>query len=157
MTSAELPDITCPADIDRLVEDFYRRLLVDPIVGFLFTDIARIDLQRHLPVVSAFWQQQLLGKPGYKGQTFAVHQHLHSRCALTANHFHRWLYLFRQTLDSLFLGPVAAAANRRAQRIAASMQQALAQRGQTMADIAPQRGVQEFQPNNPYSTWREAP
>lgn len=145
MTTTALRDITSPADIDRLVADFYGQVLTDPIIGFLFTEVARIDLPRHLPVISAFWQQQLLGRPGYAGQTFAVHQHLHARCALTADHFYRWLYLFCRSVDALFRGPTAEAAKRRAERIAASMQQALAQRGHSPAD-APQPGVIEFNP-----------
>jgi hemoglobin len=102
--SAAPVDIATPADIDCLVAAFYRKLLSDPILGFLFTDIARIDLDEHLPRVSAFWQQQILGRPGYRGQTFAVHSALHSRVALTAEHFHRWLFLFEQTIDELFDG-----------------------------------------------------
>jgi hemoglobin len=126
--SAAPVDIATPADIDCLVAAFYRKLLSDPILGFLFTDIARIDLDEHLPRISAFWQQQILGRPGYRGQTFAVHSALHSRVALTAEHFHRWLFLFEQTIDELFDGPLATAAKDRARTIAASMQQALAQR-----------------------------
>ena len=121
-------DIVGPADIDRLVAAFYRAVLPDPIIGFIFTDIARIDLAHHLPVISAFWQQQLLGRPGYRGQTFAAHRLIHERFALTADHFYRWLYLFNATVDRLFCGPLAEAAKRRAALIARSMQEALARR-----------------------------
>lgn len=123
-----LADIATPADIDRLVETFYKKLLNDAIIGFFFVDIARIDLDEHLPKISAFWQQQLLGLPVYRGQTFAVHSALHNKAALTDDHFHRWLFLFEQTVDSLFNGPLAAAAKVRARAIAGSMQHALAQR-----------------------------
>lgn len=126
--SAALVDIATPADIDRLVAAFYKKLLSDAIIGFFFTDIARIDLDEHLPKISAFWQQQLLGLPIYRGQTFAKHSALHSQAALTADHFHRWLFLFEQTIDSLFSGPVSEAAKLRAHNIAGSMQQALADR-----------------------------
>lgn len=126
--STTRPDIATAADIDRLVAEFYRAVLDDPIIGFLFTDVARIDLQAHLPVISAFWQQQLLGRPGYRGQTFARHRELHERVPLTPDHFRRWLYLFNRTVDGLFCGALANAAKQRAARIAESMQQALAQR-----------------------------
>lgn len=143
--SAAVADITTPADIDRLVEAFYAKLLRDPIVGFFFTDIAQIDrpdrLPGHLRTISAFWQQQLLGRPGYRGQTFALHAALHRRAALTADHFHRWLYFFEQTVDEQFGGPVAAAAKARAQAIAHSMQQALAQRHPTATELDPLPGV----------------
>jgi hemoglobin len=138
-------DIVSAADIDRLVADFYQKLLRDPILGFLFTDIARIDLDEHLPKISAFWQQQILGRPGYRGQTFAMHSALHSRVALTTEHFHRWLFLFEQTVDELFDGPLATAAKQRARNIAASMQQALAQRHARVFDES--IGVQQHTPD----------
>ena len=144
--STERADIAAPADIDRLVEVFYAKLLRDPIVGFFFTDIARIDLPTHLPKISAFWQQQLLGRPGYRGQTFAQHAVLHRQAALSADHFHRWLFLFEQTLDELFAGPVTEAAKLRARAIAQSMQQALAQRHVTELELKPLPGVREQQP-----------
>ena len=141
-------DIETPADIDRLIETFYRkRVLGDPIIGFFFTDIARIDLEKHLPKISAFWQLQLLGKLGYKGQTFAAHKELHERAALTEDHFHRWLFLFESTVDELFSGPRADTAKQRAQTIARSML-----RGLNSQPISPERmeellGVQQVAPH----------
>jgi hemoglobin len=126
-------DIETADDIDRLIAVFYARVLPDPIIGFFFTEIARIDLAEHLPKIAAFWQQQLLGNadpltPRYRGQLFAVHRDLHQHASLSADHFHRWLTLFGQTLDELFVGPRAEVAKQRANRIAASMQTALAER-----------------------------
>ena len=128
MPDATLPDIRDAADIDRLVAAFYGRLLADPIVGFFFTDISPIELEHHLPTISAFWRQQLLGQPGYRGQTFAVHRRLHERSPLLPEHFHRWLFVFETSVDALFAGPLATAAKLRARRIATSMQEALATR-----------------------------
>lgn len=142
--SETLYDIATPADLDRFVAAFYAKLLRDPIVGFFFNDIARIDLDTHLPKISAFWQQQLLGLPVYRGQTFAVHAELQRQVTLKGGHFHRWLFLFDQTIDELFAGPVADAAKQRARSIAASMQQALTQRHPTeMTSII---GVQHQDP-----------
>ena len=121
-------DIETCTDIDQLVAAFYARVLPDPIIGFFFTDVARIDLPTHLPKISAFWQQQLLGKPTYRGQLFAAHQHIQQHAALSTDHFHRWLTLFTQSIDELFSGPRADAAKHRAARIAESMQAALANR-----------------------------
>ncbi len=139
-------DIETAADIDRLIETFYAHVLTDPIIGFFFTDIARIDLQKHLPVISAFWKLQLLGKLGYKGQTFAAHKAIHERAALTTDHFHRWLYLFEGTIDELFAGPRADTAKQRAKTIARSMLRGLASQ-----PISPERvealiGVQQVAP-----------
>jgi hemoglobin len=142
--TAALRDISSPADIDNLVATFYGKLLKDPIVGFFFNDIAKIDLVEHLPKISAFWQQQLLGLPVYRGQTFAIHAALQRQVTLKDGHFHRWLFLFDQTLDELFAGPLADAAKVRARSIAKSMQQALAQRHPTELDSAV--GVQHQAP-----------
>lgn len=126
-------DIIDSADVDHLIATFYARVMPDPIIGFFFTEIARIDLDQHLPIIGAFWQQQLFGNanvnaPRYRGELFAKHRDLHLRAALTADHFHRWLSLFRTTVDELFAGPRADIAKQRAERIAGSMQVALAER-----------------------------
>ena len=146
--NAEPGDIATPADIDRLVATFYERLLGDAMLGFIFTDIAAINLPEHLPRISAFWQQQLLGIPGYRGQTLAVHSDLHRRIALTAEHFHRWLFLFDKTVDELFQGRIADAAKLRARNIAASMQQALAQRHRSDLQLNPLTGVNYHAPDS---------
>lgn len=140
-------DIETPADVDRLVETFYRCALHDPIVGFFFTDIVRIDLEKHLPVISAFWQLQLLGKFGYKGQTFAAHKDLHARAALTDDHFHRWLYLFEGTIDELFAGQRAEIAKQRARAIARSMLRGLANQPISSERKTELLGVKQLAPN----------
>ena len=71
MQNEKRSDITTSADIDHLVTEFYVHVLADPIIGFLFTEIAKVDLPKHLPKISAFWQQQLLGKLVYRGEMFA--------------------------------------------------------------------------------------
>lgn len=146
MQTHELSDITTAADIDRLVEVFYAHVLSDPIIGFFFTDIAKINLEKHLPVISAFWQLQLLGIPGYRGQTLAKHADIHRRAALTADHFHRWLYLFAAAIDQLFAGPRADLAKVRATKIAQSMQRGLNERQGPPAEIKGLRRVQRAHP-----------
>lgn len=118
------PDIETAADIDRLMAGFYRqRALPDPIIGFYFD---ALNLDRHLPRISAFWQKQLLGIPGYTGRSFETHLLIHRHTAITGHHFHRWLYLFNQTVDALFAGPRAELAKQRAAAIAHSMETGLA-------------------------------
>ncbi|HET8710509.1 MAG TPA: group III truncated hemoglobin [Spongiibacteraceae bacterium] len=141
-------DIETPADIDRLVEIFYKKyVLSDPIIGFFFTDIAHINLEKHLPKISEFWQLQLLGKFGYNGNTFAVHKDLHDKAQLTEDHFHRWLYLFEETIDELFEGPRANTAKQRAHTIARSMQRALANKPISPERMEELRGVQQIAPH----------
>ncbi len=50
-----LNDIETRADCERLVRAFYGRALTDPIIGFIFTDVAELDLDAHVPQITAFW------------------------------------------------------------------------------------------------------
>jgi hemoglobin len=40
----ERPDIRNRADCERLVRLFYGRALTDPVIGFIFVDVARLNL-----------------------------------------------------------------------------------------------------------------
>jgi hemoglobin len=116
----QTPDISSGADCERLVRAFYSRALVDPVIGWLFTDIARIDLEQHIPKVASFWETILLGARSYSGGAFAPHAALHARAPLRAGHFARWLWLWEATIDELFAGPRAELAKRHAQRVASA-------------------------------------
>jgi hemoglobin len=64
-------DIVDRADCERLVRAFYGRALTDPVIGFLFTDVAHLDLEAHVPVITSFWETVLLGAQTYGGGAFA--------------------------------------------------------------------------------------
>lgn len=42
-------DICTREDCERLVRAFYGQALDDPIIRYLFTDIANLDLEAHVP------------------------------------------------------------------------------------------------------------
>lgn len=111
-------DIDTRADCERLVRAFYGRALGDPVIGWLFTDVARLDLEVHVPRITAFWEAILLGGDGYRGGAFAPHARLHAKAPLRAGHFERWLHLWRTTVDELYDGPRAQLATRHAERVA---------------------------------------
>jgi hemoglobin len=111
-------DIETRADCERLVRAFYTRALVDPLIGWMFVDVAKIDLEAHIPAITSFWETILLGARSYGGGAFAPHAALHARVELRAAHFERWLVLWRATVDELFSGPQAALAKAHAQRVA---------------------------------------
>ena len=111
-------DIEDRADCERLVRAFYSRALVDPIIGWLFTDVARLDLEEHVPVIASFWETILLGAGTYSGGAFRPHAALHVRAPLRAAHFDRWLVLWRETVDELFAGERAELAKEHAVRVA---------------------------------------
>ena len=113
-------DIRTREDCERLVRAFYGRALADPILGFIFTDVAHLDLDTHVPRITAFWETVLLGAHTYSGGAFAPHARLNSKVALYAGHFERWLWLWRMTVDELFAGPRATQAKQHAERVAAA-------------------------------------
>lgn len=118
MTAEARHDIETREDCERLVRAFYGRALEDPVIGYIFTDVAGLDLDEHVPVIAAFWETILLGAQSYRGGAFRPHAEIHLRSPLRAGHFDRWLLLWRTTVDELFAGPRAEQAKRHAARVA---------------------------------------
>lgn len=111
-------DIEDRGDCERLVRSFYGRALDDPVIGFIFTDVAHLDLEEHLPKIASFWETILLGARTYSGGAFHPHAALHAQVPLRAGHFQRWLALWHATVDELFAGPRAEQAKAHADRVA---------------------------------------
>lgn len=111
-------DIETRADCERLVRAFYEKALTDPIIGFIFVDVAHLDLEAHVPVITSFWETILLGSQTYAGGAFAVHADLNRKVTLRSGHFERWLALWTATVDELFAGERAELATSHAQRVA---------------------------------------
>jgi hemoglobin len=111
-------DIDTRADCERLVRAFYSRALTDPVIGFIFTDVAKLDLEAHVPTITSFWETILLGNQTYRGGAFAKHAVLHARVELREGHFDQWLRLWIATVDELFEGGRAELAKAHAQRVA---------------------------------------
>lgn len=108
------PDIVFRADIERLINTFYDKVKADPVIGYIFNDIAHVDWPKHLPVMYDFWEFLLLGGTRYQGNPIQKHFDLHATHPLTAEHFDRWLLLFQTSVDELFAGTVAEDAKFRA-------------------------------------------
>lgn len=114
-------DIQTRADIERLVATFYQHVRVDALLGSIFDDVVRIDWATHLPRMYDFWETVLLHVPRYKGNPVTKHVDVAHKTPLTEVHFDRWMTLWRQTGQDLFDGPVATAAQERAQVMGAVM------------------------------------
>ena len=114
----DVRDISTGEDCEQLVRAFYGRTLTDPIIGYLFTDIAKLDLEAHVPKITAFWETILLGAQSYRGGAFASHAVLHLKAPLRREHFERWLWLWHTTVDELFTGERAQLAKSHANRVA---------------------------------------
>jgi hemoglobin len=115
---AELQDIESREDVERLVRAFYSRALEDPMIGWIFVDVAKLDLEAHVPAITSFWETILLGTASYRGGAFRPHAALHMKVGLRAGHFERWLSLWRVTVDDLYAGPRAELAKAHATRVA---------------------------------------
>jgi hemoglobin len=111
-------DIENRGDCERLVRAFYSRALGDPLIGWIFVDVAKLDLEAHVPVIASFWETVLLGSQSYRGGAFRPHAALHMKAGLQAGHFERWLVLWRTTVDDLFAGERAELAKAHAARVA---------------------------------------
>ena len=111
-------DISALEDCERLVRAFYGKALNDPVIGWLFTDVAHLDLEAHVPKIASFWETVLLGAHSYRGGAFAPHAELHMKARLRRGHFERWLWLWHQTVDELFTGERAELAKSHADRVA---------------------------------------
>lgn len=122
-------DVRKRSDIALIVETFYDLALKDPIVGFIFTDVARIDLPSHLPIVTDFWQDVVFAPKRadkrYHGNTLGVHLELAEKIALRPGHFTRWLYLFNRAVDQSYAGVNAQRMKERAESVANSISAAL--------------------------------
>lgn len=115
-------DIENRDDLLVLMEQFYKKLLADDSINYLFTDIAKIDLEHHLPVLVDFWDGILFQSDTYKKNAMQPHLDLHRKSPLQKHHFNTWLNYFTQTVDELFGGEKAFLAKERARSIATVMQ-----------------------------------
>jgi len=118
MSASELGDIQDRADCERLVRAFYGKAMEDELIGWIFTDVAHLDLEEHVPVIASFWETVLLGNQSYSGGAFEVHARLHEKAGLRQAHFERWLVLWCRTVDDLFDGERAAMAKVHGLRVA---------------------------------------
>jgi hemoglobin len=115
-------DITTREDLLLLMTIFYEKLLHDDTISYLFTDVAKINLEHHLPVLVDFWDSVLFQSDTYRKNAMQPHIDLHKKSPLQKNHFSTWLNYFKQTVDELFEGENAFIIKERATSIATVMQ-----------------------------------
>ncbi len=115
--------------IRDLVHRFYARVRQDAMIGPIF-NAAVENWDAHLDKLCGFWSSVTLMTGRYKGTPMRVHAELSS---LSAEHFDRWLELFRRTADEVCPGAPARLFVNMAERIAQSLQLGIAlHRGQML-------------------------
>lgn len=111
-------DIRNRKDIENLVDTFYDKIKTDAVIGFLFTEIANVNWEKHLPIMYDFWENILFYTGNYNGSPMQVHKDLHNKFPMNPKHFEHWVYLFTKTVDELFEGKKADEIKERAINIA---------------------------------------
>ena len=116
--SAALPERITEELIAELVDTFYGRVRLDPLIGPVFLATLGDDWGPHLAKLRDFWSSVTLMSGRYRGKPQAVHMPLR----LEMPHFERWLALFEATVAELCTGPARFLFIDRAHRIADSLQ-----------------------------------
>ncbi|MXP29310.1 preprotein translocase subunit TatC [Porphyrobacter algicida] len=105
-----------------LVEAFYARVRADEMLGPIFNDTIR-DWPEHLHKLTDFWSSVMLTSGRYKGQP--VPAHLKHKSRITPELFEHWLALWAETTNAMMDPEAAHALQKKAARIAQSLQLAM--------------------------------
>lgn len=117
-----MKDIENQEDLHLLVDEFYKKLLADPSISYIFTDVVKIKILEHLPILVTFWSQAILGTGGYTKNLTEIHLDINKKEHLTPELFKIWLGHFYTTVDELFKGAKAEQIKTQALSIATIMQ-----------------------------------
>lgn len=124
--AAVIREIFCRDDLEELLTVFYSRLLEDESLRHFFTTVIPLDMAHHLPLITDFWEAVVFGRHTYSKNVMAVHQHINHLSTIQPEHLDKWVMVFNQTLDALFVGTNAELMKQRAQSIATLMKIKLA-------------------------------
>lgn len=108
------------ADVERLVDAFYDRVRIDPVLGPIFNPAVH-DWDAHKATLVQFWTSIMLGTREYRGNPMAAHQ----PHPIVDAHFGHWLALWRDTAHCVLEPELADAFHERARRIAQSLRYGL--------------------------------
>ena len=120
-------DIQNQDDLYLLVDEFYKKLLADESISYIFTDIVKIHLEEHLPILVTFWSQAILETGGYSNNLTQIHLDINTKEYLSPELFTIWLDHFYTTVDENFKGSKAEQIKTQALSIATIMQIKIAQ------------------------------
>jgi hemoglobin len=126
---AHKKDIENREDLLLLIQEFYKKLLANNSINYLFTDVAKINIEHHFTVLVDFWDTILFQSGTYQKNAMQPHIALHQKSPLQKHHFETWLGYFKQTVDELFEGQNAFVIKERAVSIATVMQIKIKQLG----------------------------
>lgn len=122
-----MKDIQNQDDLYLLVDEFYKKLLADNAISYIFTDVVKIKLEEHLPILVTFWSQAILGTGGYTKNLTQIHLDVNAKSYLSPELFSIWLRHFYQAVDENFKGEKAEQIKTQALSIGTIMQIKIAQ------------------------------
>lgn len=128
-------DIENRSDIELMVDAFYKKVLADKQLGFIFQDVAKVNWSTHIPLLYDFWENVILFTGSYEGNPVHLHKHLHAIEPLSKTHFDRWNKLFVLTVDQLFEGSKAELTKERAINISGIIRDKVLEYQKTTKDI----------------------
>jgi hemoglobin len=122
-----MKDIENQHDLFLLVDEFYKRLLSDDSINYIFTDVVKIKIEEHLPILVTFWSQAILGTGGYTNNLTQLHLDVNRKVYLSPELFKIWLHHFDNSVNDLFVGNNAEKIKTNALNIATVLQIKIAQ------------------------------
>lgn len=116
-------DITTRADIKLIITKFYNKLIADKeMLPFFEEIIAQNHLEKHLEVVTDFWEDMLFHSYKYKNNPMQKHIDFAKKMPFTKRNFTLWLNYLNDSIDNHFEGESAHIMKTRAQSISTIMQ-----------------------------------
>lgn len=125
-----MKDIENKHNLEFLVDKFYKKLLDDNRINYIFTDIVKIKLQEHLPILVTFWSQMILGTGGYTNNLTYIHLKVDKLEHLTPELFDIWISHFNTTVDESFIGTNATEIKLQAKNLSIILQIKIAKQNQ---------------------------
>lgn len=123
----EMRDIQNQDDLYLLVDNFYKKLLADDRISYIFTEVVQVQLEEHLPILVTFWSQAILGTGGYTNNLTEIHLDVSRKSYMTPELFQIWLHHFYSSVDENFTGELAEKMKTIALNLATVMQIKIAQ------------------------------
>ncbi|WP_321540227.1 group III truncated hemoglobin [Flavobacterium piscinae] len=127
-TKMIMPDIQTQNDLYLIVDEFYKKLLSDERISYIFTDVVKIKIEEHLPILVTFWSQGILGTGGYTKNLTQIHLDINEKEYLSPELFTIWLSHFNNSVDENFKGQKAEQIKTQALSIATVMQIKISQK-----------------------------
>jgi len=116
-----MEDLKNRDDIAIVVEAFYSKAMSDDKIGYIFTEVTKLDLAKHIPTICDFWETILFGNMVYRGSVVRKHIDLHRMSTLKPEHFDTWLGIWRTVVNTHYKGAKANEMISRAEKMAEMM------------------------------------